>query len=148
MTHLEFKAAVPEDQGRLFALHVTLFREQIEPIWGWDDSWQLENFLKEWNEVRTVTIHDEGRLAGCIQTREAPDHFYLLNLAIDLPFQSRGIGSEAMRQLQQEAAARAMAVRLSVFKSNDRVLGFYRRLGFRITEETETGFRLQWLSDE
>jgi ribosomal protein S18 acetylase RimI-like enzyme len=140
MNKLGIRPATLEDQGVLFSLHEELFRDQIDQIWGWDDRWQLENFQREWHEVETLIIHEQGKFAGCMQTRDEPDHVYVMNLAIHPEFQNRGIGSEMIRWLQQ----RNMVIRLSVFRTNERVLPWYCRCGFRVVEKTGTGFKLEW----
>jgi ribosomal protein S18 acetylase RimI-like enzyme len=139
---LELRPAAPSDQEAFFAMHVQLFRLEIQQIWGWDDESQWVNFQKEWDEARTFAIYHHGVLAGCVQTTEQPAHLYLLNLAIDPQFQNRGIGSAVISCLQQEAGARA--IELQVFRTNPRVLALYQRHGFEITEELDSGFRLRW----
>ena len=85
MSGIGIRTAVLADQPALFAIHETLFRDDISRIWGWDDRSQLENFHKEWNEVETLVIHHDGQLAGYIQKAIYPDHFYVLNLAVARP---------------------------------------------------------------
>jgi uncharacterized protein len=58
-------------------------------------------------------------------------------LQIDRDRQGQGIGAAACRALEREVRARwpwARRLRLSVVRTNDQVLGFWRRMGF-----TETG---------
>ncbi|RYD19762.1 MAG: GNAT family N-acetyltransferase [Verrucomicrobiaceae bacterium] len=135
------------DQEALFALHVELFRHHIEEIWGWDDKWQIANFLKEWEESVTELIVDDSRMAGYIQVKEEPDHDYLLGIAISPSFQGQGLGTGVMEELKRRAGARQVPVRLSVFRTNPRVVAFYERLGFRVECETETGWRMVWEAD-
>jgi ribosomal protein S18 acetylase RimI-like enzyme len=132
------------DQEALYALHVELFRCHIELIWGWDDDWQLDNFKKEWAEVRTEILTKDGELLGYIQTRQESDHFYVLNLAVYRRCQCLGLGSMAMEILKQRAIREGLSIKLSVFRTNQRVIEFYKRLGFEIEVETETGLRMHW----
>ncbi|RYD41769.1 MAG: GNAT family N-acetyltransferase [Verrucomicrobiaceae bacterium] len=132
------------DQDALFALHEELFRHHIEQIWGWDDEWQLANFHKEWDESLTELILHDGQTAGYIQTREEPDHLYLLGIAIDPACQGKGIGTAVMRTLQQRASLGRLPLRLSVFRTNARVIAFYQRLAFAVESETETGCVMRW----
>lgn len=132
------------DRDTLFALHVELFRRHIEQIWGWDDDWQLANFKKEWAEVRTEILIHEGELLGYIQTRHETDHIYVLNLALYPRFQSRGVGSMAMELMKQRAKFEKLPIKLNVFRTNQRVIEFYKRLGFEVEMETETGLRMHW----
>lgn len=132
------------DQDALFVLHEQLFRHHIERIWGWDDAWQRTNFLKEWEESITELIHHDGENAGYLQIRPEPDHHYLLGISIHPDFQGRGLGTAVMETLQQRAALQQFPLRLSVFRTNPRVIAFYQRLGFRTEAETETGCRMVW----
>lgn len=141
---MELAPARLTDQDALFALHEELFRSHIERIWGWDDAWQLANFRKEWEESLTELIRHEGETAGCIQTREEPDHLYLLGIAISPRFQGIGVGTAVMEAIQDRAALRQLPLRLSVFRTNPRVVTFYERLGFVTEAETETGWRMRW----
>jgi ribosomal protein S18 acetylase RimI-like enzyme len=136
--------ASPADQDGLYALHVELFRHHIEQIWGWDDDWQLDNFKEEWAEVRTEILSQDGELLGYIQTRQESDHFYVLNLAVYPGSQCLGLGSMAMEVLKQRAIFEGLSIKLSVFRTNQRVIEFYKRLGFEIEAETETGLRMHW----
>lgn len=143
MSLIEIRPAVVAEQQPLFALHEDLFREEIEQIWGWDDAGQWRNFLSEWEESETFAICMAGRLIGCLQFFTREDHLYLFNLAVDREFQNQGAGSEAVSWLLGNARGRRVGIELKVLKTNPRVLEFYRRLGFRVVEEIETGFRLR-----
>ncbi len=125
-------------------MHVELFREHIKEIWGWNDEWQFANFQKEWAEVRTEILTQDGELLGYIQTRSEADHLYVLNLALHPRCQSLGFGSMAMEVLKLRARHEGFPIKLSVFRTNQRVVAFYERLGFEIEAETETGLRMHW----
>jgi ribosomal protein S18 acetylase RimI-like enzyme len=141
---MTLRPATLADQDALFALHVELFRRHIEQIWGWDDDWQLDNFKKEWAEVRTEILSQEGEPLGYIQTRQESDHIYVLNLAVYPSSQCLGLGSMAMEVLKKRAILEGLSIKLSVFRTNQRVIEFYKRLEFEIEAETETGLRMHW----
>lgn len=140
MKSLEIKPATDADQATLFALYEQLFRGYIEPIWGWDEAWQIENFRKEWRDARTSTLHTDDGLVGYLQTVEHPDNVHVLMLAIRPEHQGKQLGSQVMAMLKR----RNMTLRLNVFKINPRALSFYLRDGFMIQEETPTFTRLHW----
>jgi GNAT superfamily N-acetyltransferase len=57
-------------------------------------------------------------------------------LFVDAPHQRKGIGTEVLRGIIEEASRRRLPVRLAVVKINpSRKL--YERLGFRVTHEDE-----------
>ena len=141
---MNLRPATLPDQAALYGMHVELFREHIEEIWGWNDAWQVANFQKEWAEFRTETLTQDGELLGYIQTRPEVDHLYVLNLALYPRCQSLGFGSMAMEVLKERARLEGFPIKLSVFRTNRRVIAFYKQLGFEIETETETGVRMIW----
>jgi uncharacterized protein len=71
---------------------------------------------------------------------------YLGLLLIDRDRQGQGIGAAACQALERDLLPRwpwARRLRLSVLRSNDQVLGFWRRMGF-----TETGEVRPWRYDK
>lgn len=143
---MPLRPATLEDQAVLYALHVELFREHIDKIWGWDEEWQITNFQKEWEEVVTEVIHSGNLLLGYVQTRVESDHIYVLSLGLNSRYQNQGLGTAAMNLIKERAMSMILPIRLSVFKTNPRVISFYERLGFEIHERTETGCKMFWLA--
>jgi ribosomal protein S18 acetylase RimI-like enzyme len=71
---------------------------------------------------------------------------YLGLLLIDRAHQGRGVGTAAFQAFERDLLPRwpwARRLRLSVVRTNDQVLGFWRRLGF-----TETGELRPWRYDK
>jgi ribosomal protein S18 acetylase RimI-like enzyme len=83
----------------------------------------------------------DGELVGVLDLLlRYPDQetVYLGLLLIDRRRQGQGIGAAAMRALEQQVPTRwpwARRLRLSVVRTNDQVLGFWRRMGFVETGE-------------
>lgn len=144
--NLEFRPVSSADHETLYALHVSLFRDYIEQVWGWNEEKQIENFRKEMKDSGNLTIFHDGKFVGYLQRRDHHDHIYLMNLAITPENQGYGIGSEMIKRLQHECQLREIDLILSVFRANNRAIDFYRRHDFEITEITENGFRLRWKS--
>jgi ribosomal protein S18 acetylase RimI-like enzyme len=91
----------------------------------------------------------DGELVGILDLLlRYPDHetLYIGLLQLDRDRQGQGIGAAACRALEREVAARwpwARRLRLSVVRTNDQVLGFWRRMGF-----AETGEVRPWRYDK
>jgi uncharacterized protein len=91
----------------------------------------------------------DGELVGLLDLLlRYPDDetVYLGLLLIERGHQGRGIGRATLGALDREVAARwpwARRLRLSVVRTNDNVLGFWRRMGF-----TETGELRPWRYDK
>jgi ribosomal protein S18 acetylase RimI-like enzyme len=67
---------------------------------------------------------------------------FLAQLFVDGPFRRRGIGSEVVRVLIEEAAQAGKALTLGVVKTNP-AIGLYKRLGFRITHDDDRKFYMR-----
>jgi ribosomal protein S18 acetylase RimI-like enzyme len=91
----------------------------------------------------------DGALVGILDLLlRCPDDetLYIGLLQIDHARQGRGIGKAACGALEAEVRARwpwVRRLRLSVVRTNDQVLGFWRRMGF-----TETGEVRPWRYDK
>lgn len=141
---MKLRPALPSDQQALFDIHVELFREHIEAIWGWNEEWQINNFKNEWQEVVTEIVEAQGELLGYLQTRSDSDHIYILNLALKAKHQNQGLGTKVMNIIKKRAASQSLPIELSVFRTNQRVIAFYERLGFKVYEQTDTGYKMRW----
>ena len=138
------RAAGVADKAWLFDLHQRLYQEHIEQIWGWDTVDQLTIFEREWEECATRMVEINETPAGCVQLKTVEGRMFLLNLALDLPFQSQGYGSSLMNQLKQEASDLNMPIRLNVFRTNPRAKAFYLRHEFGSVKEGENGEQMEW----
>jgi ribosomal protein S18 acetylase RimI-like enzyme len=85
----------------------------------------------------------DGEPAGQWRVERAEQAIVLVDIALLERFRGRGIGSASIAQLCQEAASRALEVRLSVRPEN-RAYRLYRRLGFEETSRDETRVCLAW----
>jgi pimeloyl-ACP methyl ester carboxylesterase len=83
----------------------------------------------------------DDALVGLIETRDAPDHLLIVNVAVDPARQGRGLGRRLMAEA--EALARAAGLpelRLYTNAAFARNLRLYRDLGFAV-DRRETGAR-------
>jgi ribosomal protein S18 acetylase RimI-like enzyme len=96
----EIRPATDAYRPAVGEIYAALFRGDIERIWGWDETWQRENFAAEWEASETRIIEVAGRLAGYLQRQFREDHDYLLSLGLIPEMQGRGIGSSIMQGLQ------------------------------------------------
>lgn len=86
--------------------------------------------------ARSVWVAEtDGVLAGFVSTERLEAELHVLELAVDLQYQRKGIGRDLMRAAIQ--AARDMgraAVTLTTFRGVIWNAPFYRRLGFEILD--------------
>ncbi len=145
---MNLRPADHSDLPTLFAIHRSVFRAHIEQLWGWDEAWQRQNFAAECAAAITSVVEVGGQTIGYLQVLEQDSHLYVQNIALSADHQGQGIGSQLLRDLQSQAAARRLPLRLGAFRSNAAALSLYRRLGFRQTGETPTHTEMEWTADE
>jgi ribosomal protein S18 acetylase RimI-like enzyme len=71
------------------------------------------------------------------------DGVVLQNIEIEPEFQGRGIGSELICRIIEDADARGLAVKLQALKVNSGAIRLYERLGFVLVEESDTHFQMR-----
>jgi ribosomal protein S18 acetylase RimI-like enzyme len=97
---------------------------------------QIAGLRQSWDarQARIITLADTD--IGWIQSFLKDNTLFLAQLFVDGPFQRRGIGTEVVKALIEEAARGSRALTLGVVKTNP-ALRLYERLGFRITHEDD-----------
>lgn len=131
MSAVRLRPARKVDSDFCFRLHRAAMRTYVEAVWGWDDAVQREFHDQRFDPAMTRIITVDGLDAGSLNVQYRPDDIYLARIEIHPDFQGRGIGSQLIRRLVEEAAERDQPVVLDVLTVNSRARALYRRLGFR-----------------
>lgn len=92
------------------------------------------------SEVRIITL--DGTDVGWLQSRTQDGALFIVQFFIDAPFQGRGIGTEVMHQIIEEACTNDQPVTLGVVKTNP-AQRLYQRLGFQTTHEDDRKFYMK-----
>ena len=117
-------------------LYFETMRWAIEHHFGWDEAQQEESFAGWFKPDEVSIITADGADVGWIQQRPDRDAIFLGSIYLKPTMQRKGIGTHVIRTLMGLARKRSQAVTLAVMKINP-AIGFYERLGFRITSEDE-----------
>ena len=97
---------------------------------------QESMFRKLWNPTQVCIIQADGVDVGWLQTVVSKSEHMLGQIFVDARFQRRGIGTEVLRRIIEEASRLSLPVRLAVVKFNPS-RRLYERLGFRVTHEDD-----------
>jgi len=143
MIELDSRPARKQDMTWIYALFRRCMKHFIEQTWGWDEVLQAHSFrenlpVPHW----TVIEHQSLPIAAYCLTR-TPGELYLAMLLVHPDWQLRGVGSQLMTELQQQAQQEGSCLRLDVLRCNP-ASEFYRRLGFRQVAEDHERFRFLW----
>ncbi|MEU8660924.1 GNAT family N-acetyltransferase [Actinoplanes philippinensis] len=131
MTSIGLRPATDADSNRCYQLHRAAMRGYIEAIWGWNEADQQTFHDRGFDPAHTRIITADGHDAGALIVDYQPDQIYLSRIEIHPDFQGRGIGSQLIRLLLREGAARGQSVELDVLTVNPRACALYQRLGFQ-----------------
>jgi GNAT superfamily N-acetyltransferase len=141
-TSISLRAACDNDRLFAFAVKKAAFRVYIEPIWGWDEAFQIEFHKKDWDEHRPEIIRLGERDIGTIEIWRRKNDIHLGEFYLFPEFQKQGIGSHFMTLLVKEADSKGVPVLLEVIKINP-VQALYSRFGFSIIGETRTHYQMK-----
>lgn len=136
------RPAEPGDAAFLRSLYASTRLEELSLL----DPAQRDAFLElQWRarqrdyRARYPGAEDEivvvgGVSAGHLLVARGEGELVVVDIALLPEFRGRGIGSQLLCRLLDEAAGRGMVVQLHVALSNP-ALRLYRRLGFRLVRE-------------
>ena len=97
-----------------------------------------------------LAVRDKGELCGYIAVKpEKDDRFFLSKLYLRSDKRGRGIGSEMLERVFEEARASGKKrVYLTVNKHNDRAIAVYKKTGFEIVDEVVTDIGQGYVMDD
>lgn len=124
------RPATLKDKEFLRSLHRETLREYVEQTWGWDEEWQRKRFDERFDPADMRIIVVEGDDVGMLKVGREEDRIFLENILIAPSHQRRGIGTQLIQSLMEEADERGVPLRLQVLKVNP-ARRLYERLGFR-----------------
>ena len=145
MEELNLRKAQTTDSEFVFVVKKAAFREYVEQIWGWDDTYQrdLHNRRFASQDIRIIQLN--GTDVGFLSTAITPDTFKVDQLYILPEYQGKGIGAACMKRIIDYAKLEQKPVTLQVLKINTRATAFYQRLGFTIVGANATHFQIKRL---
>jgi ribosomal protein S18 acetylase RimI-like enzyme len=147
MEPVELRPTNPDDYDFVFSVHCAAMRSSVEQIYGWDADWQARYFREHFDPARRQIIRYCGNDVGYISVEEQKTSLFLNSIAILPSYQGRGIGTTLIRRLQHKARTKGVPVTLQVLKVNP-ARALYERLGFKVTGETDTHYRMIWSSNQ
>ena len=143
MEGLKFRKTQATDSEFVFAVKKAAFREYVEQIWGWDDTYQKELHNQRFDSQDLRIIQFNGTDVGFLSTSITPDALKVNQIYILPEYQGMGIGAACIRGIIDDASLEQKPVTLQVLKINPRATAFYQRLGFTIVDKNATHFQMK-----
>jgi len=148
------RPVTPEDEPFLLALFASTRPEIAQLGWGEAEQqafcamqaqMQKRAYGMQYPGAEHSIILCDGTPAGRLIVDRNALEIRLIDIAVLPGSRGRGIATEMIGRLQNEAERELIPVRLSVETTNSNALGLYRKLGFEVTGENQTHLAMQWL---
>ena len=143
----------PDDKDFLFQLYASTRAAELAPLdWGETERTvflrmqfdaQCRDYAARFPAAGHQLILLDNERAGRIWVARSVEEIRLVDIALLPSACGLGIGTRLLKELIAEAAAAAKPLRLSVPKHNEAARRLYERLGFTLTGEMTTHFRME-----
>jgi len=131
------------DHPFLWDLHIATMRAYVEPIWGWDEETQRRLVYERSRPTERLIIEVEAVAVGHLERVLEPDAIIIGNIQVHPDFQGRGLGTRVIQAEVRRARDAGLAIRLGVLVTNPKAEALYLRLGFVVSEVTNTHHFMQ-----
>ncbi|NEB04974.1 GNAT family N-acetyltransferase [Streptomyces sp. SID13726] len=128
------RPAHPADVEPIAELRAVVMRPDLERLGRFDEHRVRQRFRDAFVAGHTSVIVAEGRFAGCVALRPAPDGHWLEHFYLAPELQGRGLGSAVLRSLLVRTDADGIVVRLDVLQGSA-ARRLYERHGFGVESE-------------
>ncbi|MFS0553606.1 GNAT family N-acetyltransferase [Brevibacillus sp. 179-C9.3 HS] len=155
---IQTRLVIPEqDEAFLHELYRST-REEEMAHWGWNEADKLTFMQMQFRMqqhsyharfpvlLHQIIVHDQWAV-GRIMTANASEAMQLVDISLLPAFRGKGIGTQLIGKLQDEASGSNMPVRLHVQCENP-AMRLYERLGFVVTGSTEMYHAMEWRSSK
>lgn len=152
---ITFRLARAEDRSFLYTVYADMRAEEFAPL-DWDKAQRTAlltmQFTAQQRYYRTVYADADCRIilandipVGQMYVERQPTVLLLMGFAVLTEHRGRGIGTDALRTLLDEAARAGKPIRLHVAPTNP-ARRLYERLGFRrIADDDDAHWLMEWV---
>jgi GNAT superfamily N-acetyltransferase len=154
MEPIAFTPAGPGDSAALFDLFCRVRAHDLGAA-SWDEAVrapimrmqfeaQTRGYHERWPSAETFFLSGGGGVAGWTIVDRGESAIRVVEIAIVPEARGRGLGTSALRTLQEDAARSGRSLTLSVARSNIPAIRLYARLGFEAAGADELHLHLEW----
>lgn len=150
---VSLRPATAEDMESLAAVYATTRMEELAAT-DWDDSQKAEfcrmqfaaqdtHYRQHYPTAEFSVIEVSGVLVGRLYVDRWSREIRIMDIAILPQHRGKGIGTDLLVDLKEEAADSGRRLSIHVERFNP-ALRLYERLGFRMTEDKGVYFLMEW----
>ena len=118
----------------------------MERTWGWDDSWQREDFERRFAACAVSVVEIDGRPIGGLFLETCADALFIHEIQLLPDCQGAGIGTAILQGVVEQARARNIPTELAVVEVNERARRLYERLGFAVVAAEPPFIRMRHMT--
>lgn len=116
----------------------------IENIWGWDEDYQIQDINTDFKLSDYKIIVLENKDIGFIQLDESGNTFNITEIHIVPEYRGQAIGSHIINDILRDDKNHDKTITIGCFLLNQRAKNLYEKLGFKIINETETHYEMEY----
>ncbi len=141
---LRTRVALASDRAFVERLHEDAYHDVVVRQFGaWDEARQQRHFAEKWRDWPFQLILDDNEPVGVLVVVIETNQVHLHQLLVAPHRQRQGIGSAALRHVQDQARVIGGPVRLGVLFRN-RARRLYERHGFEVYACSRTHYLMHW----
>ena len=139
------RSATPDDYDLIYILKSQSVRPYVEKIWGWDESYQQNDFDRDFSQMdQFKVIEINGEFIGFMQYYLENSCYNVVEIHLLSEHRGNGIGSDILKTLQEICITQGKKIQLGCFKENVRAQHLYQKLGFIEIGETDTHYIMDY----
>jgi len=148
MGQCSFQQATKHDEAVIFDVYCRVMKEYIAEIWGWDQEWQEQDFIKHFSPENITVVRKDNKAIGYSQIEDHGHRLYIRMLLLLPQHQHKGIGSRLLNAVIEKAKVQSKSLALQVFKINAQAKRFYERHGFQVQGETPSSLTMVFMPNK
>jgi ribosomal protein S18 acetylase RimI-like enzyme len=142
MISYTIRKGTEDDLQLAYDIRKNALGEYVKQTWGWNEEWQWEYHLKDFDPLILHVIEIEEIPVGTFEIIYERHSILVSGIYIIDKYQSQGIGAEVMESIIGQAKKEKKSVKLQVLKVNKRAKDFYLKLGFEKYAENEFHYQM------
>jgi ribosomal protein S18 acetylase RimI-like enzyme len=137
---IEFISVSENDLPIFIETHHRSYRETIEKMFGWNDAYQKQAAIKEFQEREPKRIIIDSQFIGFLGCQDLEEYLWFGPFYILPEYQGKGFGSAV---LQSFIDSSLKDIKLRTLTANDGAKSLYEKFGFELIEQTDIHFVME-----
>lgn len=142
MKNYDLRPATSSDKARIFESYRITVGPYIAKAWGWDESFQQENFWKYHPLPQFQVIQIANHFGGALHVEDGESDLFVRMIFLLPEFQGLAIGSRLLTDLHGAAQAKGKGLSSKVIRCNP-AKRLYDRLGFVVCDDSS--YDMRWM---